>query len=132
MVPKPPSIALLGLASGYASVYAMLIPIARAHGYALAVHGTMNRDLDLIAVPWTEQATDALPLILAIKEATKTCTHSFTDDHYWPDCAPTIKPFGRRAYSLHFTERGGDGPYIDISVLPKQPVNAPAQGDLLP
>ena len=30
----------------------MLCDVAREMGYALALHGSMNRDMDLIAVPW--------------------------------------------------------------------------------
>lgn len=30
--------------------------VAREIGYAIGVHGTMERDLDLIAAPWTEEA----------------------------------------------------------------------------
>jgi len=32
---------------------------------------------------------------------------------------PKKKPHGRVAYSLHFTDRGCDGPYIDLSVMPR-------------
>lgn len=42
----------------YAPVYAALYPelaeLARKHGYALAIHGSLQRDFDLIAVPWIE------------------------------------------------------------------------------
>jgi len=42
--------------ANYAPVYLALYPkladLVRSHGYALAVHGTMGRDFDLIAVPW--------------------------------------------------------------------------------
>lgn len=37
-----------------AAMYPDLCPIFHRHGYALAVHGSLARDLDLIAVPWTE------------------------------------------------------------------------------
>lgn len=103
----------------YAALFPQLVEIAKAHGYALAVHGTMHRDFDLIAVPWAAEATDSLALIKALKAATGTNTHSFECDHYWPDCNPTAKPHGRLAYSLHFTDRGGDGPYMDVSVMPR-------------
>lgn len=38
----------------YAALYPSLAEIARTHGWALAVHGTLGRDMDLICVPWTE------------------------------------------------------------------------------
>jgi len=116
---KPGRIGALGLATGYACCYAMLIPIAAQHGYALAVHGSMTRDLDLIAVPWTEEATDALTLVKALKDAIGGITHHSEMDHYYPTCDPTEKPHGRLAYSLHFTNRGCEGAYIDVSVMPR-------------
>ena len=53
----------------YAVYYAAMIPIATEHGYSLAIHGSMIRDCDLIAVPWIEDASSAVDLILALKEA---------------------------------------------------------------
>jgi hypothetical protein len=120
---KAGQIGALGLAPGYACCYAMLIPIAQANGYALAVHGSMSRDLDLIAVPWTEEAVDALTLVKALKEAIGGITHQIDMDHYYPTCDPKEKPHGRLAYSLHFTNRGCDGTYIDVSVMPRLPHN---------
>lgn len=38
-----------------AALYPDLAEIARAHGYALAVHGSLARDFDLIAIPWREK-----------------------------------------------------------------------------
>jgi len=38
----------------YVGLYPALAEIARAHGYALAIHGTIARDFDLIAIPWVE------------------------------------------------------------------------------
>lgn len=32
--------------------------VAREIGYAIGVHGTLERDLDLIAAPWTEKALE--------------------------------------------------------------------------
>jgi len=41
-------------AAFYAVVYPTLRDVAKLHGYALAIHGTMTRDFDLVAIPWTE------------------------------------------------------------------------------
>lgn len=44
--------------ANFAPVYACLYPefaeIARTHGYALAVHGSLARDFDLICIPWVD------------------------------------------------------------------------------
>lgn len=55
----------------YAPVYAAacypdLARIAREHGYALAVHGSLQRDFDIIAIPWAEVVSTHEALIEAI------------------------------------------------------------------
>jgi len=37
-----------------AALYPELAAVFRAHGYALAVHGSLQRDFDLVAIPWVE------------------------------------------------------------------------------
>lgn len=51
-----------------AALYPELALLAREHGYALAVHGSLRRDLDLIAVPWVEQPSTSRELVSAILE----------------------------------------------------------------
>lgn len=88
--------------------------IAREHGYAIAVHGSETRDLDLIAVPWTELASDPVTLIDAIGLAIPAyLTESTAEGEPWP----RKKPHGRLCWSLHL----GGGPYLDISVMPRNP-----------
>jgi hypothetical protein len=41
-----------------AALYPDLAVIARKHGYALAVHGSLRRDFDLVAVPWADVPSD--------------------------------------------------------------------------
>jgi hypothetical protein len=108
-------------AAAYVALYPMLLQIAKDHGYSLAVHGSVHRDLDLVAVPWIEEASDPLTLIAAFKEATATVTSHEDFDHIQPEFQPTAKPHGRTAYSLHVTNKGMYGGYLDISVMPKQP-----------
>lgn len=108
-------------AAAYAAIYPMLVQIARRHGYALAIHGSVVRDFDLIAVPWIEEASEPLKLIKAIKKATRTVTTHEEFDHIGKqDCNPTKKPHGRISYSLHVTNSGMYGGYLDISVMPKK------------
>lgn len=42
----------------FASLYTGLCAIARSNGYALTVHGTLNLDFDLVAIPWTDEAVE--------------------------------------------------------------------------
>lgn len=107
-------------AAAYVALYPMLQQIAKRHGYALAVHGSLHKDFDLVAIPWVDEARDALTLIRAIKKATRTVIHHEKVDHEYKDCRPTKKPHGRVAYSLHVTSHGMYGGYLDISVMPRQ------------
>jgi hypothetical protein len=107
-------------AAAYVALYPMLQQIANDHGYALAVHGSLHRDLDLIAVPWVEEASDPFTLIMAFKEATAAVFTHEDFDHIDPERNVTEKPHGRLAYSLHVTNSGMYGGYLDISVIPKK------------
>lgn len=60
---KPPP----GLAPAYAALVPLFAAVARPLGYAIAVHGSMRRDLDLVAVPWTDDAAPAENLVEAIR-----------------------------------------------------------------
>src|SRR4051812_44504670 len=72
--------------------------IAREHGYALAVHGSLARDIDLVAVPWTEGAGDADALLADLKGA---AMGVFGRARLDPADGWTQKPHGRRAKSIH-------------------------------
>lgn len=104
----------------YAVLYPALVAVARSKGYALSVHGSMTRDFDLIAVPWVPEAAEAEELIMALKAE---CGGVFTTVYMDEICSTTkqatAKPHGRRCWSIHLTEQGAAGPYLDISVMPK-------------
>lgn len=109
-----------------ACLYATLIPrlreVAREHGYALALHGTMNRDCDLALIPWVETASDVMTLVKALREASGGFFKNPTCDEVWSD-EQLLKeasgmPMGRISFAIHFAHDGGNGPYLDISVTP--------------
>lgn len=89
----------------YAALYPQLAAIFVKHGYALAVHGSMARDFDLIAVPWVEVPSEHQSLI---DEICKTFAAVNLSD-------PAYRPHGRMAYklSIGFGECG-----IDLSFMP--------------
>lgn len=88
-----------------ACMYTDLAEIARAHGYALAVHGSLARDFDLICIPWIEapsthqQVIEAMCKRFSIKQVGE----------------PELKQHGRLAYTLAimFGECA-----IDLSFMP--------------
>ena len=97
-------------------MYAWMIPalrkVAREHGYALALHGSMARDLDLIAVPWVDNAATAETLVAAFVKAVG---GRFSPEDWGFERNPAIRPHGRRAWSIYFS---GLMFYIDLSIMP--------------
>jgi hypothetical protein len=100
----------------YAVTYAEIRLVAKAHGYSLALHGSLQKDLDVIAVPWVENPSDEETLVKAICEA--------AGGMVLIDRPVADKPHGRRAWTIHLggcsgtvspTERAT---YIDLSVMP--------------
>ena len=49
------------------AVYSKMVPMleieAFKHGYAIGLHGSMQRDLDIIAFPWIEESSSCLDLL---------------------------------------------------------------------
>jgi hypothetical protein len=107
------------------SLYEILIgPLretAKANGYALVAHGSLARDIDLIACPWTDKAISATELAEAIRlkaaEASPIGVAFIApheDDQFHRDGCPGMKPHGMLCWSFHL----GGGPYLDLSVMP--------------
>lgn len=89
--------------------------VAYRCGYALATHGSLRRDIDLIAVPWRASAPGADHLIGMLTKATEAIV-GFARVRA-VDEQPEKKPHGRLAWSFYLTH-ADDGPYLDISVTP--------------
>lgn len=88
---------------------------ANFHGYALAVHGSLARDLDLVAIPWTEAAVDAETLIAALADTTREATGW---GHISGRNSPherTKKPHGRVAVTVLASAEVE----LDISITPR-------------
>ena len=81
---------------------------AREFGYAICVHGSLQRDFDLVAIPWSDVASDEESLIQAICET----AGGFRLENE-QGCN---KPHGRRAWVIHL----GAGLYIDLSIMPRR------------
>ena len=91
-------------------------------GYAIAVHGSMARDIDLVAVPWKAAAVSAEELVEAIIAETRRLnggvaflTPVDAAQDFFRAGMPGAKPHGRRCWSIHL----GGGPYIDLSIMPR-------------
>ncbi|MBF5091266.1 hypothetical protein F1640_14855 [Novosphingobium sp. NBM11] len=105
----------------------ILPPMRRAAkdaGYAITVHGSLNRDIDLVAVPWGEFCkgnADALVMSLcgAVRGVTGRC--NFMSARKQGDGASivdwTAKPHGRKAATL-LVWCGENSANLDLSVMP--------------
>jgi hypothetical protein len=97
-------------AVAYLLYFPALRDVAREHGYALAIHGSLGRDFDLVAIPWTDEASSAQTLVTAMCEANQLeVVHA----------DPHGKPHGRLAWNfvgVGLPDRG----WIDLSVMPRR------------
>lgn len=87
------------------------VRVAAQHkGYAIAVHGSLKRDIDLVAIAWTEDAASADELIMAVQGAVGA---------FLGRCVRLgdvkAKPHGRLACTLVHPGFAGE---IDLSIIP--------------
>ncbi len=101
----------------YAIAYTKTRIAAWQYGYAIALQGSFTRDLDLLAVPWTERACDLETLVAAIEYRTGLKRQA----------PPSDKPHGRKSVSLLFP--GFEDPrWVDLSILPRAAAPLEAKG----
>lgn len=87
--------------------------VAFKHGYVLAVHGSLARDLDLVAVPWIEEASSADEVADAIRRAAGAEFATTTTGDPQPE-GP--QAHGRRSWAITLPRHAT---YIDLSVMPR-------------
>ena len=100
---------------------------AKDLGYAIGVHGTLKRDIDLIACPWTNAAVDpkhlAEQLRLVVEKVNGFAQPGYREvSEYFLDGCPGGKDHGRLCWTWYLDKYGSDncvGSYIDLSVMPR-------------
>ena len=86
-------------------------------GFAVAVHGSMRRDLDLIAYPWIDTAAASATFVRVLAEALGVPPDPpFIAPH---DLKVRPRPHGREPWVIHLSSEFGDGPYLDIAIPPR-------------
>lgn len=90
--------------------FRLIWKIARTCGYSIGLHGSMKRDCDLIAAPWTVDAVSAVDLIDRLCEG----LDAFILGGQSPE--PVLKPHGRLAWCLQI--RDAYKKVLDVSVMP--------------
>lgn len=91
--------------------YLELLPkirtIARKHGYAVGIHGSMARDFDLMMFPWIDKCSSHLVLLDAIMKGI---------NGQQGDCFGVWKSHGRKSYVILLDNYFKTGMYLDISI----------------
>lgn len=107
----------------YACCYEPLKVIAKEMGYNLLINGSLSRDFDLVAVPWSDCPKDPLCVVVAFDKYLRGV-------HYDEISANSgylfnVLPGGRRSYVIQLN-RGGNWNnyldeqwYLDISFTPQ-------------
>ena len=103
-------------APAYAAMYPALTEIARQHGYAMAVHGSMQRDFDVACIPWIEAPSDPAIAVAAM------CAEFAISQVGEPE----MKLHGRLVYTL--SVEFGDC-FLDLSFMPLKPADATPAGE---
>ncbi len=98
--------------------------VSRENGWAIGVHGTLKRDIDLIAAPWTEDACDWIDLWLKLSKEVPLWRGGIEKKpHGRMGCimlqpgSEIIKEDGRE---IDYKNANFNPPQIDISFLAKQ------------
>lgn len=95
----------MGTIQVFANLIGPLRQVCADLGYAITVHGSLRRDIDLVAVPWVKGAAGRDALLAAICQ---TCDAI-------PGCDGwRARPHGRMAHIVHLPSNT----YLDLSVMP--------------
>jgi len=114
----------------YAFYFEGIKEIGLRYGYNIVLHGSMNRDLDLIAIPWQEELSDKFEMLNEIAEAIggyvlnedEENRNLFRKKYHGRECY--IININRSIKSkfqgmiTEFIDEGDPQYYIDISILP--------------
>lgn len=105
-----------GFPAAYIGLYDTLREIATSNGYALAIHGSLAKDMDLIAAPWTDEAIEPAKLVgLFVKRLGLVWDEGITVLSPDNEICKGIKPHGRLAWNIML----GSSAYIDVSIMPR-------------
>jgi hypothetical protein len=114
----------------YAFYFDVIKEIGLEFGYNIVLHGSMNRDLDLIAIPWQEEIGDKAEMLNKISEAiggfilkeSEDDRRKFRSKYHGRECwVLNINRTVQAKYDgmvTSFEEYADPQYYIDISILP--------------
>lgn len=109
--------------------YRELIPriraVAKRCGYGIAIHGSMRRDLDIMAMPWEKWARTPEWLVMQISK--ELLGYTAGRGELRKDGRRCNKPHGRLAYNIilaslwnkKWENKPWPNAFLDISVMPR-------------
>ena len=101
-------------------IYAQLLPKIRSAakdlGYAIAIHGSLSRDFDLLAVPWVDDAAEPATLVQTIADKVGGFVLGDLSKRGHVSKFPTKQPHGRLSWNICW----GGKVFIDLSVMPRK------------
>lgn len=106
----------------YSVCFQGLQKIARDFGYNLLIHGSMDRDMDLVAVPWINEPKTHLELLEAFSNYLGVPIPIDQDNK--PHYMYNVLPGGRHSYVINLNRGGKFNSYLDaqyyldISITP--------------
>ncbi len=83
---------------------------ARGCGYTLTIHGSLSRDIDMVAIPWVNGVSEGILLDRLLGVLAGICGRAVKSGD------PSNKPHGRIAYTIYLG--GSNTPYLDLSIMP--------------
>ena len=95
----------------FASIIGPIKLVAHDLGYAVAVHGSLKRDIDLVAIPWTRAAVGRDDLLQAICDR----IHGVPSEDGWRPRA-----HGRWVHIVRIPRHDPDT-YLDLSIMEIRP-----------
>ena len=90
----------------YCALYPSLADVAREHGYVLAIYGNLDREMDLICIPWNKEVSEPYEVVKAFTSRFKLrsvgkSNKAHHDREYWVISVG----FGGCFINLSFTPR---------------------------
>ncbi len=101
-----------GRAVFYACMWQDFRDAALDCGWALGLHGSLNDDMDIMAMAWTEEAKPVEVMIAALEG----CLTIPEEGHHFKTKKSDDKPNGRVVYTIHIWADF----YLDINVIKYQ------------
>lgn len=95
----------------YSVIYQKLKEIAEYYGYNLLIHGSLNRDLDLVAIPWIDDPVSEITLVRRFHK--ELCNVQYEELESKKGYEFSVLPGGRNNYIINLNRGGRFNNYLD-------------------